>query len=195
MTGKQAFQGGIGLSTSAELTSADVRALLTDATLAGNWVLDGSKSTVELKSRHTWGLLPVNGVFREVSGTGAVTPAGEVSGTLSVAAASVDTRNKSRDKDLRSGHLFDVSRYPAITFTVDRITPGTEGVTAEGSLTVRDQTRPLAVPVRVSVPGDDEVVLDAEAQINRAEFGLTYSPLGMASLDNRLIVHAVFARR
>jgi polyisoprenoid-binding protein YceI len=118
-----------------------------------------------------------------------------VSGTLSVAASSIDTRHSRRDKDLRSERLFDVGRYPEITFAIGRITPGTDGVTAEGSLTVRDRTRPVAFPVQVSVVGEDEVVIDAEAQVNRTEFGLTYNPLRMASMDNTIIVHAVFTRR
>jgi polyisoprenoid-binding protein YceI len=183
------------MPTSGQLTSPAVQALLKEASLAGEWVLDASKSTVELKTRHTWGILPLKGVFREVSGMGTVSPAGEVSGTLSVTAASIHTKNSRRDTDLRSQRLFHVSRYPEITFAVERIVPGTDGVTAEGSLTVRDRTRPLAFPVQVSVLGEDEVVLDAEARINRTEFGLTFNPLGMASMDNTIIVHAVFARR
>jgi hypothetical protein len=39
------------------------------------------------------------------------------------------------------------------------------------------------------------VILDGEAQINRTEFGLTFNPLGVASMDNTIIVHAVFGRR
>jgi len=34
-----------------------------------------------------WGLAPVNGVFREVSGNGTVSPDGEVSGTFAAAAS------------------------------------------------------------------------------------------------------------
>ena len=60
---------------------------------------------------------------------------------------------------------------------------------------MRGRTRPLAFPVRVSVLGEDEVILDGGAQINRAEFGLTFNPLGMASMDNTIIVQAMFGRR
>jgi hypothetical protein len=44
-----------------------------------------------------WGLAPVKGVFREVSGNGTVSPDGEVSGTVTVTAASIDTKNTRRD--------------------------------------------------------------------------------------------------
>ena len=40
-----------------------------------------------------------------------------------------------------------------------------------------------------------EVRLDAEIPVNRADFGLTYSPLRMASLNNTITVHAVFTRQ
>jgi hypothetical protein len=39
-----------------------------------------------------------------------------------------------------------------------------------------------------------EVRLDAEVPVNRADFGLTYSPMRMASLNNTITVQAVFTR-
>jgi hypothetical protein len=56
------------------------------------WILDPSRSTVSLRSR-ILGLVPVNGVFREVTGQGTVSPTGEVSGAITVVAASIDTEN------------------------------------------------------------------------------------------------------
>jgi polyisoprenoid-binding protein YceI len=38
--------------------------------------------------------------------------------------------------------------------------PDTDSMRAEGSLTVRDRTRPLAFPVQISVLGEGEVILD-----------------------------------
>lgn len=72
-------------------------ALLKEGTLAGDWVLDPRRSSVRLKSRSVWGLVPVNGVFREVSGSGTVSRNGSANGTLTVAAASIDTGNTQRD--------------------------------------------------------------------------------------------------
>jgi hypothetical protein len=42
---------------------------------------------------------------------------------------------------------------------------------------------------------EEGFLLDAEVPVNRADFGLTYSPLRMASLDNTITVHAVFTRQ
>ena len=40
----------------------------------------------------------------------------------------------------------------------------------------------------------DEVWLDAEIQVDRADFGLTWNLLGMTSMHNTITVHAVFTR-
>ena len=50
-------------------------------------------------------------------------------------------------------------------------------------------------PATVSVLGPDQVRLDAEVQVNRADFGLTWNQLGMASMANTITVHAVFGKR
>jgi polyisoprenoid-binding protein YceI len=175
-------------------TTSALQALVQDGTLAGSWVLDPARSEVLLESRHTWGLRPVHGVFRQVTGNGTVTAAGQVTGTLTVAAGSIDTKNKMRDKDLQSAKIFDIANFPDITYTVDGIQPASEGVRVTGSLTVHGRTRPLSFDAKVSTAAG-ETRLDAEIPVNRADFGLTYSPLRMASLDNTITVHAVFTRQ
>ena len=167
---------------------------LADGTLTGSWILDPTRSEVRLESRHTWGLRPVHGIFRQVAGNGTVTAAGQVTGTLTVAAGSIDTKNKMRDKDLRSAKLFDIANHSDITYTVDGMKPASGGVRVTGSLTVRGRTRPLSFDATVSTAAG-EIRLDAEVPVNRADFGLTYSPLRMASLNNTITVHAVFTRQ
>jgi polyisoprenoid-binding protein YceI len=180
---------------SGQTTTPARPALLKDGALAGEWALDRSASTIRLKSKSVWGLVPVNGVFRQVSGHGTVSPDGAVSGTVTVAAASIDTKNAQRDKHLRSADFFDSDNHPDITFTADGIRPSSQGVAVTGALTVRGRTRPLSFDATASVPGDGEIWLDAEVHINRADFGLTWSLMGVTSMDNTLAIHAVFTRR
>jgi polyisoprenoid-binding protein YceI len=85
-------EGSTMQAPSGQMTAPPVRALMTAGNLTGEWVLDPRKSSIRLQSRSMWGLAPVNGVFREVSGNGIVSPDGEVSGTVTVTAASIDTR-------------------------------------------------------------------------------------------------------
>jgi polyisoprenoid-binding protein YceI len=162
--------------------------------LAGSWTLDPARSTIGLRSRSMWGLAPVKGVFRKVSGKGTVTQDGGVSGVLTVGAASVDTKNSKRDTHLRSADFFNSSEYPDITFQVDGVRPSGQGAAVSGTLTVRDRARPLSFEARVSRFDSGEVWLDAEVQVNRADFGLTWNQMGMASMGNTITVHAVFTR-
>jgi polyisoprenoid-binding protein YceI len=180
---------------SGQMTAPALQALLKDGALAGKWALDPRTSSIRLKSRAMGGLARVNGVFREVSGNGTVFPDGEVSGTLTVVAASIDTKNNRRDTHLRSADFFDSGNYPDITFTAEAIRPSGQGVAVTGALTVRGRTRPLSFDAAASVRGDGEVGLDAEVIINRADFGLTWNLMGTVSMNSTLTIHATFSRR
>ena len=182
------------MAPSGQLTAPALQAALADATLAGDWTLDGARSTIRLRSS-VWRLVPVKGVFGQVTGHATVSPAGEVSGTITVAAASIETKNARRDRHLRSGDFFATDTFPHITFSADRLQPSSEGVTVTGQLTVRGRARPVTFPATVPVAGPGEVWLDAEVHINRADFGLTWNQMGMASMNNSLTIHAVFARQ
>jgi polyisoprenoid-binding protein YceI len=183
-----------GMTPQGQLTASALQALIQDGTLAGSWILDPARSQVLLETRHTWSLLPLHGVFRDVTGSGTVTSVGQVTGTFTVAAGSIETKNKVRDKDLRSAKLFDIANHPDITYTVDGMQPASGGVRVTGSLTVRGRTRPLSFDAKVSATAG-EVRLDAEVPVNRADFGLTYSPLRMAPMNNTIVIHAAFTRR
>ena len=179
---------------SGQVTGPALRALLEDGALAGESVLNPRSSTVRLKTK-VMGLVGVNGVFREVSGHGTVAVGGAVSGTLAVAAASTDTSNTKRDTHLRSAEIFDSGNHPHITFTAHGIRLSGKSVAVTGALTVRGRTRPLSFDAVASVPGDGQIWLDAQARINRADFGLAWKSDGLASKTSTLTIHAVFARR
>jgi len=183
--------------TSPRSTEATTPALqaLRDGKLAGSWTLDASRSEIGLRSKSMWGLAKVTGVFREVSGEGAVSAAGDVTGTITVAAASIDTKNGKRDTHLRSADFFEADKYPDITVAVRSVEPAGQGATVNGTLTARGQSRPLSFPATVSAFDGDELSLDGEAQVNRVEFGMTWNQLGMASMDNTITVHLVFTRK
>ena len=151
--------------------------------------LDGA-----VAGRSVWGLVGVKGEFRQVSGAGVVSATGEVSGSFTVVAASIDTKNRKRDSHLRSTHFLGSDSFPHIEFSVERLGWSSDGPTLEGTLRARDKTRALKLPVDLSALGDDAVQLDAAAVIDRTDFGITRNPLGMASRKNAISVRAVFTR-
>jgi polyisoprenoid-binding protein YceI len=160
-------------------------------TLAGEWVLDPRRSSIRLKNK-VMGLLPVNGVFRDVSGHGTLSADGEASGVITVAAVSVDTRNTQRDTHLRSAEIFDTGNHPEITFTADTIRPAGRAVAVTGALTVRGHTQPLSFDAVASAPGNGEISVDATARVDRTDFGLRWKGDGIASKTTVLTIHAVF---
>jgi polyisoprenoid-binding protein YceI len=182
-------------TSSGQMTAPTLQAVLQDRAMDGEWVLDPGRSSVRLKNRSMAGLARVNGVFRQVSGNGTIAADGGVSGTLTVAAASVDTNNTRRDTHLRSADFFDSGNHPDITFTVGAVRPSGQGVAVTGALTVRGQTVPLSFDATASVQGNGEISVDAEVIINRADFGLTWNRMGLVSMNNTLTVHAVFTKR
>jgi polyisoprenoid-binding protein YceI len=177
------------------MTAPGPQELLRDGKLAGSWALDAARSEIGLKSKSMWGMVPVKGVFREVTGSGTVSAAGDVTGTITVAAGSIDTKMKKRDEHLRSADFFDVANTPDITFAAEQVTPSGEGITVTGALTVRGRTRPASFVARVSGFDGAQVELDGEIQVNRTDFGLTWNQLGMASVHNTITVHAVFTKQ
>jgi polyisoprenoid-binding protein YceI len=183
------------MASSERITGPALQDLLKEAALAGEWVLDPTRSAVTLKSRSIGGLVRVHGVFREVTGNGTVSPNGEVSGTLTIGAASVDTKNAKRDDHLRSADFFDSDNYPDITFTVADIRPSGDGIIVTGTLSVHGRARPLTFDGTAAVHGDGEVWLDAAVDINRADFGLTWNRLGLVSMNSTVTIHAVFTSR
>ena len=183
------------MAQSEQITPSALQELLGNGKLAGSWSLDAARSEIGLKSKSMWGMVPVKGVFREVTGSGTVSAAGDVTGTVTVAAGSIDTKVKKRDEHLRSADFFDVANTPDITFAAEQVTPSGDGVTVAGTLTVAGRTRPASFTARVSVPDATQVELDGELQVNRTDFGLTWNQLGMSSVHNTITVHAVFTRQ
>jgi polyisoprenoid-binding protein YceI len=182
------------MATPEQLTPAALQALLQEGKLAGSWTLDEARTEVLLETRHTWGLLPLHGAFRRVSGSGTVTATGDATGIITVNAESIDTKNPQRDKHLRSGDFFDIAVHPDITFAADSVSPAGDSVRVSGTLTIRDRTRPASFDAKVSV-ADGEVRLDGKIQINRRDFGMTWNFIGIAAMDNTIVVHAVFTRQ
>jgi len=165
------------------------------AEAAGTWTLDPSQTTVELHTKSMWGAVKVKASFAVLEGSAVVGPQGEVTGSVVVDAASVDTGNAKRDTHLRSKDFFEVDSYPTFVYTVNAARAAeNDAITFSGTLTVHGQTRPLEVRSTTNPVGADRVRLTAVADIDRSQWGLTWAKLG-SRLDNHVVVTAVFTRK
>ena len=148
----------------------------------GHWLLDPAHSTVAIAHKSMWGLVTVKGTSTARAGQGEVREDGTVSGTLTLDAASINTKHAKRDEHLRSAHFLHTDEYPSIVFTVNKAALAADGtVTVDGELTVGAVTRPLSFTAQAAVTGSDSVALTGEVTVDRSWFGLTWNKLGMIS--------------
>ena len=114
-------------------------------------------------------------------------------GTIVIDASSVDTKNKTRDKHLRSGDFFEVDTHPTIIYTATGASPVGDTFKVSGDLTVHGQTRPLEVMATGTDDGAGRVRITAEVDIDRSQWGLTWAKMG-ARLANHVVVNAEFTK-
>jgi polyisoprenoid-binding protein YceI len=161
--------------------------------LSGNWTLDPSRTTMQFQTKAMW-VLPVNGTFRVSEGSGTVDSEGRVSGRLVVDASSIDTKNKKRDQHLRTADFFETEKYPNMIFEVSDVRLGTSGeTTVAGSLSIHGTSRPVEFQAGLRADSDGAFTLDAQTEIDRSEWGLTWAKMG-AGLHNRVTIKATFVR-
>lgn len=172
-------------------TTADLRG---HPAAGGTWLLDPRSTTIALRTRSMWGLLPVTGTFRAAGGHVHVTPAWGVTGRVEVDAGSIDTGLRIRDGHLRGADFLAVVGHPLITVDLQRVEATAGSWTAVGVLRVRGQALPLRFPISVTSSGPDEVHVAAELQVDRSQVGIGMRSNGATVMDNRLVVHAVFHR-
>jgi polyisoprenoid-binding protein YceI len=142
-----------------------------------------------------WGLAPVNGYFRVITGEAVVAPGGEITGHITLAAGSVDTKNAKRDEHLRGADFLVTEKYPEITFNLDTLMSAGQGVMIAGMLTVRDVSRSISFPATVVVSDDGAASFQATVEVDRSEYGITVNRLGgMVKLQCSVTLNAVFVR-
>jgi polyisoprenoid-binding protein YceI len=163
---------------------------------AGRYRLDPAASEVRIQHRTMWGLVTVKGRFTEVSGHGEI-PAdgGPASGSLTLAAASLDTGHTKRDVHLRSADFFDTERFPELVFTATEATPRDDGTVAlTGRLTVRGVTEALTLTGTVTDRTAETVTVAVDTVIDRDRFGLGWNKMGMMKGLTAVSVSATFTR-
>lgn len=171
--------------TSANSTTTDL------ATYAGEWTLDPARTSVVFRTKAMW-VLPVKGSLKATSGGGSLSADGAAKGTLVFDAASIETGMKKRDAHLRTADFFDVEKYPTMTYAATGISQRNGRVLVAGTLTIRDQTRPLELEATVDESAGTATV-SAEVEIDRRQWGVEWAKMG-AGVTNHVEVRATFVK-
>lgn len=140
----------------------------------GKYRIVPGRSTVSFTTSHLFGLGKVRGSFRIEDGSIHVAdPIGGSSARATIAAASVDTGNSTRDSMLRSPTYLDATAHPHITFASDRLEESEGTLLLHGTLTVRESTAPVQLRVDSSEADATTVRLSASCRIDRYAFAIT----------------------
>ena len=156
------------------------------------------------------GLSTQSGRFNEFDGTFVLDEENPANSTIEIVinAASVDTGVPDLDADIRSENVFDAANFPTITFKSTEVRQtGTKTVRITGNLTIKGNTRPIALDATLVYTGDHPlaeyyeeyanvryVTFSVRGQILRSDFDVgLYAPGVSDELD--LVIEAELRNR
>lgn len=151
--------------------------IATSALFAGNYAVDTTHSSADFSVKHMM-ISTVKGNFATFNGSFEYDEATKQLKALKgeIQAASINTGIKDRDDHLRSADLFDVAKYPTITFVLDEV----KNDKAYGKLSIHGVTKPVVLAFDnggvVKDPwGKQRVGVGLSGTINRSDFGITWN--------------------
>jgi polyisoprenoid-binding protein YceI len=144
------------------------------------WNLDPAHSEVTFRVKHLV-IATVSGKFSKFSST--VSTEGDdfttANITFEVETGSIDTGMEMRDNHLRSPDIFDVQKFPTITFKSTSFKKKKKNLyTMTGNITIKGITKPLTLDVTMNGPVENpnknakniQVGIKAVGTIKRSEF-------------------------
>ena len=151
------------------------------------YVVDRAHSEADFSIRHM--MSKVSGKFDDFSGAINVDRANPAASSVefTIKAASINTGNEGRDKDLRSANFFDVEKHPEIHFKSVSVAPSKTKNLYEvtGDLTMHGVTKRVALPVEFlgfqkDPWGNERAGFAVDTTLNRKDYGINWNK----ALDN-----------
>jgi polyisoprenoid-binding protein YceI len=117
------------------------------------YTVDDAHSFVEFSARLV-GFNRVRGAFPDYEAHIYYDPdsIGRASVNVRIAVAGVSTHEAERDHHLESPDFFDAARFPYMRFDSREVVAAPDGFVVRGDLTIRDVTRPVAIPFAITAP-------------------------------------------
>jgi len=150
--------------------------------LTGTYTFDVAHSRIGFVARHAM-VTKVRGSFNEFEGSAVINGAepGASSVSVTIQAASVDTRNADRDAHLKSSDFFELEQYPTITFASTGIKHlGGADFEVTGDLTIKATTKSITLPLEYTGAakdpfGNERIGFEGGTTIERDEYGITFN--------------------
>jgi polyisoprenoid-binding protein YceI len=143
--------------------------MLTNFGLAESWKVKSNEAKVTFNVKGPFGT--VNGSFSGLKANIEFDEKNPEKGSLS---ASVDVKTINtgiglRNSDLKKEKYFDAEKYPQISFKSKSIEKSDKGFKAEGTLTMKDVSKPVSIPFTFTANGSNGV-FKGDFEINREDF-------------------------
>lgn len=153
------------------------------ATNITTWEIDPTHSFAEFGVKHMM-VATAKGRINNIAGVIRLNEVNPAASSVEATAdmASIDTSNTQRDQHLRTDDFFNIEQFPTASFrstsieVVDR-----DRAKVHGDLTLRGVTKDVVFDVELEGRGTDaygkqRVGFNAEATINRLDFGVKWNP-------------------
>ena len=143
---------------------------------AATWVLDPAESRVFFK--YSFEGAPYQGEFKNVEAIFDIDPMkpGSCDFSVTIPIADISVESAEVQDYLLDIELFDVDQFPTASFKAEKCRlESMNSFVSAGTLTIRDQTRPLSFPFKLDVELYDGQVrfhLTSEVTIQRLEYGV-----------------------
>ncbi|HVX05900.1 MAG TPA: YceI family protein [Rhodanobacteraceae bacterium] len=149
-----------------------ILAALASPAMAKSWQVDPAHSTLAFTNSYQG--VEYTGRFRRFTAAIDYDPNDLAHAKFDVAIdiTSLDTQNSERDHTALGADFFDTAKFPRAHFVTTAFHKAANGkVVAEGVLTLRGVSKPVALTVSFK-PDGSAAVLDVTAQLKRLDFGL-----------------------
>jgi polyisoprenoid-binding protein YceI len=147
---------------------------------AGAYSIDSSHSQATFSVRHA-GISKVRGSLAIAEGTISIGEDVESSNVVAaIDAKSVNTGDAGRDEHLRSADFWDAEKNPTWNFVSTGVEADDDDFVIAGDLTINGVTKPVKLETEftgtsVDPYGNSRAGFEAETEISRKEFGLTWN--------------------
>ncbi len=150
--------------------------------LSGTYALDTTHTRIGFVARHAM-VTKVRGAFNEFEGTATLDfdDVSRSSASVTITAASIDTRQAQRDAHLRSNDFLAMDEHPTLTFTSTAARrTGEAEFELDGDLTIKGVTRPVTVPFTYEGSatdpfGNQRVGFEGSVVVNRKDWGVNWN--------------------
>lgn len=178
--------------------------LLTSTTAYGagesTWNADPVHSSANFTATHLM-ISHVNGIIPILSASVVVPDGSNIPSAARAALdpSGIDTRNSTRDSDLRSPHFFDVATYPKMEFVSTKIA-GSDAThfTTTGDLTMHGQTHPVTMTCEYlgrgpgMRPSELRIAYTCKTTVERTQWGMNlFYPVVSNTIDLEIDVEAI----